>query len=154
MNILSKLTPAKGSVKNRKRIARGEGSGHGGTATRGMNGQKSRSGHKNRAWFEGGQMPLQRRLPKRGFTNILRVQYQVLNVSNLQKLIDKNVLEDGLINSAVLYKNGVISKANAPYKVLGNGEISGKVTVEAHAFSVSAKQKIEAVGGTIKEIKG
>jgi large subunit ribosomal protein L15 len=152
MDILSNLTYAKGSRKNRKRIARGEGSGHGGTATKGNNGQKQRSGAKRRAWFEGGQMPLQRRVPKKGFTNIFKVKYQVVNVADLQKLVDDKKVEDGIINTVVLYKSGVISKAAAPYKILGNGELKAKLEVEANSFSESAKNKIESAKGTIKEI--
>ncbi len=154
MDILSNLKAAKGATKNRKRIARGEGSGRGGTATKGSNGQKSRSGFKYRAWFEGGQMPLQRRVPKRGFVSPFKIYYQVVNVSDLQVLIDNKKVEDGVINAVVLYKNGVISKAAAPYKILGMGELSAKVEVEAHKYSNTAKEKIEAAGGTINEIKG
>lgn len=153
MDILSNLKPAKGSNKKVKRIGRGEGSGHGGTATRGENGQRSRAGAKYKVWFEGGQMPLQRRIPKRGFKSPFRIEYQIVNVGNLQKLIDDKKVEDGVINAVSLYKNGLISKANAPFKILGNGDLSSKLNVEAHKFSASAKQKIEAVGGTIKEIK-
>ncbi|MFA3782850.1 50S ribosomal protein L15 [Melioribacteraceae bacterium 4301-Me] len=153
MDILSNLKYAAGSKKKIKRIGRGEGSGHGGTATRGMNGQRSRSGAKYKIWFEGGQMPLQRRVPKRGFRNPFRISYQVVNLNKLQKLIDTKKVEDGNINPTVLYKNKVISKAAAPYKILGNGELKTKINVEAHAFSASAKQKIESLGGTIKEIK-
>ncbi len=152
MDILSNLKYAKGSIKKRKRVGRGEGSGHGGTATRGMNGQKSRSGAKHRAWFEGGQMPLQRRVPKKGFTNIFKIHYQPVNLSRLQKLADDNKLENNVVNPATLYKAGVINKA-VPYKILGNGEITAKLEIEAHAFSASAKEKIEKAGGTIKEIK-
>ncbi len=154
MDILSNLKAAKGATKNRKRIARGEGSGRGGTATKGSNGQKSRSGFKYRAWFEGGQMPLQRRVPKRGFTSPFKIYYQVVNVSDLQILVDNKKVEDGIINAVVLYKNGVISKAIVPYKILGMGELKAKLEVEAHGYSNSAKEKIEAAGGTIKEIKG
>ncbi len=154
MDILSNLKAAEGATKNRKRIARGEGTGRGGTATRGSNGQKSRSGFKYRAWFEGGQMPLQRRVPKRGFVSPFKIYYQVVNVSDLQTLIDNKKVKDGIINPAVLYKNGVISKAVAPYKILGMGDLSAKVEVESYKFSNSAKEKIEAAGGTIKEIKG
>lgn len=153
MDILSNLKYAEGSVKKNKRIGRGEGSGFGGTATKGSNGQKSRSGAKFRAWFEGGQMPLQRRVPKRGFVNIFKVEYQAVNLGRLQKLIDANKLTETDINAAVLYKHQVISKAAAPYKILGNGEIKTKLNVEAHAFSASAKQKIEAIGGSIKKIE-
>ena len=153
MDILSNLHYAKGSKKKVKRIGRGEGSGHGGTATRGMNGQRSRAGAKYRAWFEGGQMPLQRRVPKRGFKNVFRVEFQAVNLMRLQNLVDDKKVGDGVINAAVLYKNGVISKANAPYKILGVGEVSAKLNIEAHAFSATAKTKIETAGGTIKEIK-
>ena len=153
MNILSNLKPAKGSNKRVKRIARGEGSGHGGTATRGMNGQRSRAGAKYRAWFEGGQMPLQRRVPKRGFHSPFKVVFQVVNLNRLQKLFDDKKVEDRIINPVSLYKNGVIAKAVAPYKILGVGELKVKLNVEAHAFSASAKEKIESLGGTIKEIK-
>ncbi|MEJ5352155.1 MAG: 50S ribosomal protein L15 [Melioribacteraceae bacterium] len=153
MDILSNLKPAKGSHKREKRIGRGEGSGHGGTATRGMNGQRSRSGAKFKIWFEGGQMPLQRRLPKRGFRNPFKIEYQVVNIGSIQKLIDNKKIEDDVINAVTLYKNGLISKAAAPYKILGNGELKSKINIEAHAFSASAKEKIVSLGGTIKEIK-
>jgi large subunit ribosomal protein L15 len=153
MDVLSNLKYADGSRRPRKRIGRGEGTGRGGTSTKGSNGQKSRAGFKYRAWFEGGQMPLQRRVPKRGFTNIFRINYQVVNVENLQKLVDDKKVEDGIINAVVLYKNGVISKANYPYKILGNGDVKVKLEVEAHKISASAKQKIESAGGTIKEIE-
>ena len=150
MDILSNLKFAKGSIKKRKRIARGEGSNRGGTATKGMNGQKSRSGYNKRAWFEGGQMPLQRRVPKRGFNNIFKKEYQVVNVETLQKLVDDKKVADGTFDAVVLFKNGAISKAAVPYKVLGNGELKAKINIEAHAFSASAKQKIETAGGKIK----
>lgn len=153
MDILSNLKPAKGSHKREKRIGRGEGSGHGGTATRGMNGQRSRSGAKFKIWFEGGQMPLQRRLPKRGFRNPFKIEYQVVNIGSIQKLIDNKKIENDVINAVTLYKNGLISKAAAPYKILGNGELKSKINIEAHAFSASAKEKIVSLGGTIKEIK-
>lgn len=153
MDILSNLTYAKGSKKNSKRVGRGEGTGHGGTATRGMNGQMSRSGAKKKAWFEGGQMPLQRRLPKRGFTNIFKVHYTAVNIAKLQKLVDSKKIADGVINPVSLYNAGVISKAAAPYKILGDGELTSKLTVEAYAFSESAKAKIEAAGGTTKTIE-
>ena len=154
MDILSNLKPAKGSNKKVKRIARGEGSGHGGTATRGENGQRSRAGAKYKTWFEGGQMPLQRRLPKRGFHSPFKLIYQVVNLNELQKLVEDNKVSDGIINAVSLFKNGVISKAAAPYKILGNGELKTKLDVEANAFSAAAKEKIESIGGTIKEMKG
>ncbi len=153
MDILSNLKYAKGSKKPRKRIGRGEGSGRGGTATKGMNGQKSRSGFKYRAWFEGGQMPLQRRVPKRGFNNYSRMEYQVVNVSDLQRLVDAKKLTEEKVDAAALYKAGAISKAAAPFKILGNGELKAKLDVEAHAFSKSAKEKIEAAGGSTKTVK-
>ncbi len=153
MDILSNLKPAKGSNKKVKRIGRGEGSGHGGTATRGMNGQRSRAGAKYKVWFEGGQMPLQRRIPKRGFHNPFKIYYQVVNIGSIQKLVDDKKIEDGIINAVSLFKNGLISKAAAPYKVLGSGELKAKLNVEAYQFSASAKEKIESVGGTIREIK-
>ncbi|MDX9924041.1 MAG: 50S ribosomal protein L15 [Ignavibacteriaceae bacterium] len=153
MDILSNLKPAEGSVKKVKRIGRGQGSGHGGTSTKGMNGQNSRSGAKHRAWFEGGQMPLQRRIPKRGFNSPFKVYFQIVNLAKLQMLVENKKFEDGVVNAVTLYKNNLISKAGAPYKVLGNGDLKVKLNVEAHAFSATAKEKIEAAGGTIKEIK-
>lgn len=152
MDVLSNLKYAEGSIKKRKRIGRGEGTGRGGTATRGMNGQRSRSGFKSRAWFEGGQMPLQRRVPKRGFTNIFRVFYQPINVDKLQKLVDTKKIKD-TVNADVLLKNGIISKLDSPFKILGNGELTAKLNVEAKYFSNSAKEKIEAAGGQISESK-
>ncbi|MEW6701720.1 MAG: 50S ribosomal protein L15 [Bacteroidota bacterium] len=153
MNILSNLTPAKGSNKKVKRIGRGEGSGHGGTATRGENGQRSRAGAKYKVWFEGGQMPLQRRIPKRGFKSPFKIVNQVVNLSTLQRLVDEKKIVDGEINAVSLYKNGAIAKAAAPFKILSKGELKAKLNVEAYSFSASAKEKIESVGGTIKEIK-
>lgn len=150
MNHLGNLKYAEGSKKNRKRVGRGEGSGHGGQATRGMNGQMSRSGSKHKAWFEGGQMPLQRRIPKFGFTNIFKVYFQVVNLHALQTLADK--FENGVVNPFTLKSAGLISSINKPVKVLGAGEISKKLTIEVNAFSQSAKEKIEAAGGTIKQI--
>ena len=152
MDILSNLKYAKGSRKKRKRIARGEGSGHGGTATKGMNGQLSRSGAKHKAWFEGGQMPLQRRIPKFGFTNIFKKEYQVVNVDSLQKLFDEKKIKEGVVNSEALKAVGLISDMKTPVKLLGNGEIKTKFQVEVHAFSQTAKEKIEASGGSIKKI--
>jgi large subunit ribosomal protein L15 len=118
-----------------------------------MNGQKSRSGAEYKVWFEGGQMPLQRRVPKKGFRNFSRVEYQAVNIKTLQKLADENKLEDGKVNPGVLYKNGLIGKANVPYKILGEGELKVKLEVESHKFSESAKKKIEEAGGTIKKIE-
>lgn len=152
MDILSNLKYAKGSRKKRKRIGRGEGSGHGGTSTKGMNGQLSRSGAKKKAWFEGGQMPLQRRIPKFGFSNHSRVEYQVVNLNVFQKLADDNKLSSELINPEMLKKMGLISTLNQPVKILGNGELKAKLQLEVNGFSKAAKEKIESAGGTIKKI--
>jgi large subunit ribosomal protein L15 len=149
MDVLSNLKYAEGSRKNKKRVGRGHGSGHGKTAARGMNGQLSRSGAKKKAWFEGGQMPLQRRIPKFGFTNIFKVTYQVVNVQDLQKLADA---KEKLINADTLRKHGLVKKKNQPVKILGSGELKAKLQVEVNAFSKSAKEKIESAGGSIKMI--
>lgn len=152
MDILSNLKYAKGSHQKKKRVGRGEGSGHGGTSTKGMNGQLSRSGAKHKAWFEGGQMPLQRRIPKFGFTNIFKVYSQVVNVSDIQKAIDEKKLSGAEITIEMLYRAGLVSSLKKPVKVLGNGDIKSKIKIDANAFSESAKQKIEAVGGSINKI--
>ena len=138
---LSELEAAPGSRKNRKRVGRGIGSGSGKTSGRGQKGQKSRSGGNPHPWFEGGQMPLYRRLPKRGFTNIFRKEYEVINLGQLIKL--KN---DGPITPELLKSKGVIHKIDL-VKILGNGELTEAVTVHAHKFSKSAKDKIEKSGG-------
>lgn len=137
---LSNLKYAEGSRKNRKRV--GRGGVHGKTACRGQNGQRSRSGSKRKLWFEGGQMPILRRLPKRGFVNFNRVEYQTVNVRDLDKV--KNVAE---ITPDVLRERGLISKKHVPVKILGNGEIKSKVNVTANAFSKTAVEKIAAAGG-------
>jgi len=152
MDILSNLKYAKGSRKNRKRVGRGEGSGHGGQSTRGMNGQKSRSGAKHKAWFEGGQMPLQRRVPKFGFTNIFKVEFQLINLNALQRLADEKKLGDTILNPAELKKLGLISTLKKPVKVLGKGELKTKVQLEVNSFSKSAQEKIEAAGGKITKL--
>ena len=152
MDVLSNLKYAKGSRKKRKRVARGAGSGHGGTATKGMNGQLSRSGAKHKAWFEGGQMPLQRRIPKFGFTNIFKKEFQLVNVDSLQKLVDNKKIKEGVVNSEILKTVGLISDIETPVKLLGNGEIKAKLQIEVNAFSKSAKEKIEAAGGSVKKI--
>lgn len=152
MDKLSNLKYVKGSRKKRKRIGRGEGSGRGGTSTRGMNGQMSRSGAKRKAWFEGGQMPLQRRVPKFGFTNIFKTYYQVLNVNALQRIADGKKLNDDVLNAESLKKLGLIKSIKKPIKVLGKGEIKAKVTLKVDAFSAKAKEKIEAAGGSVKKI--
>ena len=138
---LSELEAAPGSRKNRKRIGRGIGSGSGKTSGRGQKGQKSRSGGNPHPWFEGGQMPLYRRLPKRGFTNIFRKEYEVINLGQLIKI--KN---ESPITPVVLKSKGMIHKINL-VKILGNGELTEAVTVHAHKFSKSAKDKIEKLGG-------
>lgn len=151
MSRLSNLQYAKGSRKTRKRVGRGEGSGHGGTATRGMNGQMSRSGAKHRQWFEGGQMPLQRRVPKWGFTSPFKVVYQVINLGEIQTLIDGGKLPQDAITHVDFVKAGLLSTAQ-PYKILAHGEIKAKIQVEAYAFSGKAKEKIEAAGGSITQL--
>jgi large subunit ribosomal protein L15 len=146
---LHNLKPAEGAVKKDKRIGRGQGSGHGGTSTRGHKGAKSRSGYKTKIGFEGGQMPLQRRVPKFGFKNINRVEYKGVNLSTIQYLIDnKNVSE---INFDILKENGIVSR-NDLVKILGKGELSAKINITAHKFSASAKESIESKGGTCTEI--
>lgn len=152
MDILSNLKYVKGSKKNRKRVGRGEGSGHGNQSTRGMNGQMSRSGAKHKAWFEGGQMPLQRRVPKFGFTNIFKVEYQLVNINSLQKLADDNVITNQILNVNELKKLGLISSTKKPVKLLGKGGLKSKVNIEVNAFSKSAQQKVEAAGGTVTKI--
>ena len=140
---LHRLSPVPGSRRTRKRVGRGPGSGLGKTAGRGHNGQKSRSGGTVPAWFEGGQMPLQRRIPKRGFTNRGRVEYAVVNVRDLNRLATDQVTLDTLVAS------GLAGAGRQPVKVLGMGEAETAMHVEAHAFSASARLKIEAAGGTV-----
>ncbi|HRE41489.1 MAG TPA: 50S ribosomal protein L15 [Ignavibacteria bacterium] len=147
MDFLSNLKYAEGSRKKPKRIGRGQGSGHGGTSTRGHKGAKSRSGYKNRAWFEGGQMPLQRRVPKFGFTNPHRVEYNVLNLGKLQKLIDSGKITETVINKEFLLKERLLSGKNLPLKILGEGELTSKLEISADAFSKTAVEKIEKLGG-------
>ncbi len=152
MDILSNLKYVEGSKKKRKRVGRGEGSGHGGTATRGMNGQLSRSGAKKKIWFEGGQMPLQRRVPKWGFTNIFKVKYQVVNINALQRVADEKKLGKEVLNAEKLKELGLISSLSKPIKILGKGEIKAKLNLEVNSVSKSAQEKIEAAGGTIKTV--
>ncbi len=142
---LSSLTPVPGSIKNRKRVGRGHGSGLGKSAGRGDKGAGQRSGFKRRPWFEGGQMPLARRLPKRGFTNLFKKEFQVVNLDAIDAL--------GLdtINPQVLAKHGLVRSALKPVKILGDGELKSKLSVTATAFSNSAKEKIEKAGGTATE---
>jgi len=152
-DILSSLKPAARSRKKPKRIGRGQGSGHGGTATRGHKGAGSRSGARHRAWFEGGQMPMVRRLPKRGFSSPFKAVYQVVNVETLERLATEGRVQEGIINPEVLVKLGVVKSDVLPVKVLGDGELKAKLDVSAHAFSKSALQKIAGAGGKVQTIK-
>lgn len=142
---LNNLKPAAGSTKSRKRIGRGEGSGKGGTSTRGHKGQKSRSGYSKKIGFEGGQMPLQRRVPKFGFKNPFRVEYHGINLDTLQKLADEKKVKE--VTPDVLVENGLAQK-NDKVKILGRGELKAKLSVSAHGFSKTALSAIEAAGGT------
>ncbi len=144
---MHELAPAIGSTKEAKRIGRGHGSGNGKTAGKGHKGQKARAGHGMRAGFEGGQMPLQRRVPKRGFNNIFATEWAAINVSALE------VFEDGsVVDAAALADKGIIKKANLPIKVLGNGKITKKLEVKLNAYSASAAEKITAAGGKAEVI--
>ncbi len=145
---LSNLKPAEGSVKNSgKRIGRGEGSGKGGTSTRGHKGAKSRSGYSRKIGFEGGQMPLQRRVPKFGFTNINRKEYQGINLDVLQEFVDNGRITD-TVDMQVLVENGLANK-NDLVKILGRGELKAKLKISVHKFTASAKEAIEAAGGEV-----
>jgi large subunit ribosomal protein L15 len=144
---LSNLKPTKGAIKKRKRVARGEGGKGGKTAGRGHKGQNSRSGGKVRPGFEGGQMPLARRLPKRGFKNPFRKDYYIINIQDLKRLE-----KDGVVDAALLIKEKKINGAKDGVKVLGVGDIDKAVTVKAHKFSKTAKEKIEAGGGKVEVI--
>ncbi len=146
---LHNLTPAKGSTKNRKRVARGQGSGRGGTSTRGHKGAKSRSGYSKKVGFEGGQMPLQRRVPKFGFNNINRIEYKAINLDIIESLIEKRGVKE--ITPEILQENGLVSK-NDFVKVLGRGEIKSTINVTAHKFSNTAKAAIESKGGNCTEL--
>lgn len=146
---LHTLKPAEGSTKTRKRIGRGQGSGRGGTSTKGHKGAKSRSGYKTKLGFEGGQMPLQRRVPKFGFTNHNRVAYQAVNLDIIQELAAKLNIDS--IDFDVLHENGLVSKKDL-VKVLGRGELTSKLNVSAHSFSASAIAAIEKVGGSVNKI--
>lgn len=142
---LSNLKPAEGSTKTRKRIGRGQGSGKGGTSTRGHKGAKSRSGYSSKRGFEGGQMPLQRRVPKFGFKNINRVEYRGINLDMIQQLADN--AKTATIDIEFFVSKGLASK-NDKIKILGRGELNAKVDIKAHAFSATAKNAIEAKGGS------
>jgi large subunit ribosomal protein L15 len=145
---IGQLKRLKGVQKKRKRVGRGPGSGHGKTSTRGHKGQLARSGSKRTPGFEGGQMSLARRLPKRGFTNIFRKEYQILNLESL-----KDIKDQKMITPQVLKKLGLLRKVNKPVKILGRGEITIPLTIQANAFSKKAREKIEACGGKIEVIK-
>jgi len=145
---LGELRKPVGSTKKRKRVGRGPGSGHGKTSTRGHKGQLARSGSSRRPWSEGGQMPLQRRIPKRGFTNIFKKEYQIVNLSSLEKCEDEKI-----INPQVLKDRGIIKKSNLPVKILAGGEITKGLIIHAHAFSKKAEEKITSLGGKAEVIK-
>ena len=147
---LSNLKPAKGSVKSKTRLGRGQGSGKGGTAARGHKGAKSRSGYSKKIGFEGGQMPLQRRVPKFGFKNPNRVEYKGVNLDSIQKLIDEKKVKE--ITPEVLCENGLAQKKDL-VKILGRGELKSKINVTAHAFSATAKDAVEKAGGEAKIVE-
>ena len=147
---LHQLKPAKGSTHKVKRIGRGDGSGHGGTATKGTKGQQSRSGYKRKMAHEGGQMPIQRRVPKRGFNNIHRIEYKVFNLGQLDQLNEKYDIKE--FSTENLYINGLISKTDR-VKILGNGELKSKLSFKVHAVSEKAKTAIEAAGGSVEIVK-
>ena len=141
---LSTLKPIKGSVKGRKRVGRGHGSGLGKSSGRGDKGAGQRSGFKRRPWFEGGQMSLARRLPKKGFTNIFKKEFQIINIYSIEKL------DEEIITASVLKERGLVKSLFIPIKILGEGVINKKIIIEANSFSVSAKKAIEKAGGTCK----
>ena len=147
---LHELRPAKGATHKDKRIGRGDGSGHGGTSTKGTKGGQSRAGYKRKMAHEGGQMPIQRRIPKRGFNNINRVEYKVLNVGQVDQLSEKYGIKEFSLEN--LYVNGLISQ-NDKVKVLGNGELKNKLSFKVNAVSAKAKSVIEAAGGSVEIIK-
>ena len=144
---LHQLRPAKGATQREKRLGRGEASGHGGTSTKGNKGGQSRAGYKRKMAHEGGQMPIQRRIPKRGFNNIHRVEYKVLNLGQLDQLAEKYGMKEFSVEN--LYSNKLISQ-NDKVKILGNGEVKGKFTFKVNAVSEKAKAAIEAAGGTVE----
>ncbi len=148
---LSNLKPAKGATKTRKRIGRGEGSGRGGTSTRGHKGAKSRSGYSRQRGFEGGQMPLQRRVPKFGFRPARRVEYKAVNIGKLQEIAETEKISK--ITPDVLVKTGIVSSKKHLIKILGKGSLTAKLEVEAHAFSKSAEEAIKSAGGTVIKLQ-
>ncbi len=145
---LKKLSPPKGAVKKPKRIGRGAGSGHGGTSTKGHKGQQSRAGGRTHPWFEGGQMPLQRRLPKRGFKSSAKIEYQIVNLESLAKCAGQETVAPLSLKNA-----GLIRNADTPVKILGEGELKSALTIQAHAFSKSALKKIQEAGGKAELIR-
>ena|SRR5258705_8147305 len=147
---LHELRPAKGATHKVKRIGRGDGSGHGGTSTKGTKGGQSRAGYKSKMAHEGGQMPIQRRLPKRGFNNIHRVEYKVLNLGQVEQLAEKYNFKE--ISVENLYINGLVSQ-NDKVKILGNGELKNKFTFKVNAVSEKAKSAIEAAGGSVEIVR-
>jgi large subunit ribosomal protein L15 len=147
---LHELRPAKGSVHKDKRIGRGDGSGHGGTSTKGTKGGQSRAGYKSKMAHEGGQMPIQRRLPKRGFTNIHRVEFKIINLGQVEQLSEKYGIKEFSLEN--LYINGLVAQ-NDKVKILGNGELKGKFTFKVNAVSEKAKSAIEAAGGSVEIVK-
>jgi len=147
---LHSLRPAKGATHNEKRIGRGDGSGHGGTSTKGTKGGQSRAGYKRKMAHEGGQMPIQRRVPKRGFNNIHRVEYKVFNIGQVEELATKYGITD--VSAETLFENGLISRTDK-IKILGNGEIKSKFSFKVNAVSEKAKSAIEAAGGTVEIVK-
>ena len=147
---LHELRPAKGATKKDKRIGRGDGSGHGGTATNGTKGGQSRAGYKRKMAHEGGQMPIQRRIPKRGFNNFHRVEYKVFNLGQVEQLSEKYDIKEFSLEN--LYINGLVSQ-NDKVKILGNGELKGKFTFRVNAVSEKAKSAIEAAGGSVELVK-
>lgn len=149
MKHIGNLKPASGSKHKDKRIGRGPGSGHGGSATRGTKGHQSRSGYRRKLAFEGGQMPLIRRIPKFGFKNINRVEYQIVNLEKIQEFIDKGKIQTNELNPELMFEIGLVSKKNQPVKILGDGRISKPLEIKAHKFSKSAIEKIESVGGKV-----
>jgi large subunit ribosomal protein L15 len=151
MDILSNLKYAKGSRKNDKRIGRGEGSGHGGQATRGMNGDKSRSGSRRKLGFEGGQMPLIRRVPKRGFKSPFKQVYLPVNLNRIEEIAKNNNITE--ITPEVLFEYSVLNDVNDLYKILGDGDLTVKVNIQAYKASKSAIEKVQKLGGTITIIE-
>jgi len=148
---LQTLRPAKGATHNSKRIGRGEGTGKGGTSTKGHKGQKSRAGYSKKIGFEGGQMPLQRRVPKFGFTNINRIEYVGINLDTIQKLVDDKKITDTL-NKEILIQNGLVQKKDL-IKILGRGELTAKLSITADKFTKTANEAIVKAGGSVTEIE-